>query len=196
MQPTNKKKNKKKNKKNKNKPVVENKHDTASKDNNEPKESVKQNLNVNNEGKKPKKKRNKKNKPNATEPTDTANDTRQPKKDEKKSKINATPVKGVADSKVVPQTPSPNKKKNKNKNKNKNPVANPQQPVTLANKNEKKVTESIEAVAAKKLKNNIKKKNNKQIGQLKTNKGAFQNKPQSQGVGKKNKQNFKKGKAK
>ncbi|KAI8434848.1 hypothetical protein MSG28_003340 [Choristoneura fumiferana] len=199
VQPNNKnnKKNKKKNKKNK--PARESKDDTATKDNNKTKEPAKQNLNVSNEGKKQKKKRrNKKIKPLATETTVTANDTRQPQNNTKKSKTDATPVKAVADSKVIPQTPSPNKKKNrkKNKNKNKNPAANPQQPVALVNKNEKKITETIEVAAAKKFKNKIKKENKKQIGQLKTNKGAPENKPQSQGVGKKNKKNFKKGKAK
>lgn len=78
---------------------------------------------------------------------------------------------------------SPGKKKNK-KNKNKPIESNPQQQVV--NKNETKVTENMEIVAAKKLKN-YQKKHKKQIGKLKNGKEqpSKQAPKERQGKGKK-----------
>ncbi|XP_063359321.1 uncharacterized protein LOC134648741 [Cydia amplana] len=177
-QPTN--QNKKKNKKKKKK----NKQGSDNKDNSQSSETKvqKQNVNSGNEGKQPKKNKNKK--PNANQGV-VSNDTRQTL-NKVQPKNEASP-KPVANNKGTPPTPSPNKNKNKkNKNKNKNPAANDQ---PIANKNENKVTPSVETAAAKKLKNKLKKKNKKQIGQLKTDKVKTDKPAQEQGkfTGKKNK---------
>ncbi|XP_063378242.1 uncharacterized protein LOC134665271 [Cydia fagiglandana] len=174
-QTTNENKKKNKKKKKKNKQGSDNKDNSQSSETKEP-----QNVNAKNEGKKPKKKKNKK--PNASQGV-ISNDTRQIENNTQ-PKVEASPKPDA--NKKAPSTPSPNKKKNKkNKNKNKKPAANDQ---PIANKNENKVTPSVEAAAAKKLKNKLKKKNKKQIGQLKTDK-VKTDKPveQGKGTGKKNK---------
>lgn len=116
------------------------------------------------------KKKNKKNKlkPNSDVPTLTGNT----QANLKEKQAVSTPIKQNVAKPTVGKTvenQSPNKKKKRNKKKNK---FNNNAPKETVNKNEGKITETVELAASIKLKNKMKKK--KQIGQLHSDKGKQQ----------------------
>lgn len=107
----------------------------------------------------------------------------------KKTQSGSTPIKQKVPKPTIEKTvpnQSPNKKKKRDKKKNK---SNDNASKETVNKNQGKITETVQLAASIKLKNKMKK--NKQIGQLNSDKHVkHKHQVHKQGIGNKMKKNF------